>query len=142
MQRVFVVGAGLMGRGIAQVCAQAGFAVTLSDIHFEQLSEARSGIESGLNKLVAKGKMTAHEAQAAKERIRYVTDLEAAREAEYVIEAVTEKKEVKFALFQELDRIVSPGVTLATNTSSISITEIAAMDHRGNDSLRHGAGAT
>lgn len=130
MDRVFVVGAGLMGRGIAQVCAQAGLETTVCDVSEAQLEEARASISQGFGKLSAKGRLAPAEADAALRRLRFTTALDPVAESDYVIEAVTEQKGRKFELFRALDARARAGVTLATNTSSISITEIAAHTAR------------
>lgn len=130
IKKVLVVGAGLMGSGIAQVFAQAGFEVYMEDVVPEQLDKARASIEKMLDTLVKKAKITADEKEHAISRINAVTDLEVASQVDFVVEAATEKKDIKFAIFRELDRRCRPGVILATNTSSIPITEIAASTAR------------
>ncbi|MGI8699217.1 MAG: 3-hydroxyacyl-CoA dehydrogenase family protein, partial [Mycobacteriales bacterium] len=129
-ERVAVVGAGLMGSGIAQVAAAAGYDVTLQDVSGEALERAVAGISSSYEKFVAKERMTAADAAAARARIDSVTDLEAAGEADLVIEAVFEKLEVKREVFGELDRVCKPDTVLGTNTSAIPVTSIAAATSR------------
>jgi 3-hydroxybutyryl-CoA dehydrogenase len=129
-QNVTVVGAGLMGSGIAQVSAQAGHQVVLRDVTDDALARGRTAIETSFGRFVAKGRMTQDDATAALGRITTTTDLDAAAEADVVIEAVFESLEVKTALFADLDRICRDGALLATNTSAIPITQIAAATQR------------
>jgi 3-hydroxybutyryl-CoA dehydrogenase len=129
-QNVTVVGAGLMGSGIAQVSAQAGHQVVLRDVTDDALTRGRTAIETSFGRFVAKGRMTQDDATAALGRITTTTDLDAAAEADVVIEAVFESLEVKTALFADLDRICRDGALLATNTSAIPITQIAAATQR------------
>lgn len=127
MEHVLVVGAGLMGRGIVQVCLQAGLRVTMSDISSEQLAAAQATIRAGLAKWATKQGLAAQAAEAAWQRLASAQDLAAAKDADLIIEAVTERKDLKFKLFAQLDELSRPEITLATNTSAISITEIAAQ---------------
>jgi 3-hydroxybutyryl-CoA dehydrogenase len=128
---VTVVGAGLMGSGIAQVAAQAGHDVMLRDVGDDQLSRAVDGIRVLLDRSVAKARITADDAEAALGRIRTTTDLEeAATGADIVIEAVFEQIEVKHEVFKVLDRICKDGAILASNTSAIPVTSIAAATGR------------
>jgi 3-hydroxybutyryl-CoA dehydrogenase len=129
IKNVFVVGAGTMGNGIAQTAATSGFDVTLMDVLPEQLENARSSIKRSVEKLASKGALT-EEAQAAALGIRMVGDLEEVSEADLVIEAATENPELKLKIFRDLDRQASPGVILASNTSSISITKIGGATQR------------
>ncbi|MET7303126.1 3-hydroxyacyl-CoA dehydrogenase family protein [Embleya sp. NPDC005575] len=128
--KIAVIGAGLMGSGIAQVAAQAGYDVVLRDVTDAALERGLSGIAASYDKFVAKGRLTAEDASAALARITTTTDLEAVADADVVVEAVFEKVEVKQAVFGELDRICKPGAVLASNTSAIPITEIAAVTGR------------
>ena len=125
-----VVGAGLMGSGIAQVAAVAGHRVVLRDVTDEALARGRAGIEKSLARFVAKGGLEQAAADDALGRITTTTDLEAAADADVVIEAAFEKLEVKQEIFRELDRICRDGTVLATNTSAIPITQIAAVTER------------
>jgi 3-hydroxybutyryl-CoA dehydrogenase len=129
IKNVFVVGAGTMGNGIAQTAATSGFNVTLMDVVQEQLENARSSIKRSIEKLASKGALT-EEAQAAALGIRMVGDLEALSEADLVIEAATENPELKLKIFRDLDQQAPPGVILASNTSSISITKIGGATQR------------
>ena len=129
-QKITVIGAGLMGSGIAQVSAQAGHDVVLRDVTDEALARGRAGIEASYARFVGKGKMTQDDADAALARITTTTDLEAAADSDLVVEAVFEDLGVKTALFTDLDRICRDGAVLATNTSAIPITQIAAATQR------------
>jgi 3-hydroxybutyryl-CoA dehydrogenase len=125
-----VIGAGLMGSGIAQVSAVAGYDVVLRDVSPQATERGRGEIEASLGKFVAKGKLTEADAAAALGRIHTTTDLGAAADADFVVEAVFEDLEVKHAVFRELDKICKDGAVLATNTSALPITQIAAVTER------------
>ncbi|MDX3073210.1 3-hydroxyacyl-CoA dehydrogenase family protein [Streptomyces sp. NPDC088354] len=129
-KKLAVVGAGLMGSGIAQVSAQAGYEVVLRDITDEALARGLSGIEASYERFVAKGKLSAEDAAASLGRITTTTDLDAAAEADIVVEAVFEKIEVKQEIFRALDKIAHQDAVLASNTSAIPITKIAAVTER------------
>lgn len=129
-QRIAVIGAGLMGSGIAQVSAAAGYDVVLQDVTGEALSRGLSGIEKSLRKFEEKGRIEAGASDAALGRITTTTDLGAAGDVDIVVEAVFEKIEIKSGIFKELDRICKPDAVLATNTSAIPITTIAAVTQR------------
>ena len=128
--QVAVIGAGLMGAGIAQVAAQAGWQVVLRDISEEALARGLSVIERSTAKFVEKDRMTAAERAATLERITTTTDLEAAATADVVVEAVYEEVSVKQELFRALDGLAREDAVLATNTSAIPITTIAAATSR------------
>jgi hypothetical protein len=119
-----------MGHGIAQVAAQAGFEVLLADAAADALTRGQGKISESLEKLVAKGRMEAGEAEAAGRRVRGTTDLSDLGSAELVVEAVVERLEVKAEVLAELDRVCAADTVLATNTSSISITRLAAETAR------------
>jgi 3-hydroxybutyryl-CoA dehydrogenase len=127
---LLVIGAGLMGSGIAQVAAVAGRPVTLRDVTDEALARGVAGITRSLDRFVDKGTLTRADADAALRRIETTTDLGCASEAGLVVEAVFESLEVKAELFAELDRLAPDGAILATNTSAIPITRIAAATRR------------
>ena len=129
-QHIGVVGCGLMGSGIAQVAAQAGLKVTVREVDQKFLDLGLGRIKKFLDGGVAKGKMSADEAGAIFGRIRGVTALDALSDADLVIEAVTESVELKREVFTTLDRACPPHTLLASNTSSLSITEMAAMTQR------------
>ncbi|MBA3489709.1 MAG: 3-hydroxyacyl-CoA dehydrogenase family protein [Longispora sp.] len=128
--RLAVIGAGLMGSGIAQVAAQAGWQVTLQDLDDVATDRGRSGIEASLTKFAAKGKISQEDAEAALARISTTTELSDVAGADIVVEAVFEQLEIKQDLFRTLDKICKPGTLLATNTSAIPITQIAAVTQR------------
>jgi 3-hydroxybutyryl-CoA dehydrogenase len=131
IKRVCVLGAGAMGAGIAQVCSQAGYAVAMRDIDHKFVEAGFKRIRDPLMKRVDKGKMTVEEVEAIVSRIEGTTDLAAAvRGAQLVIEAVPEKMEVKKQVWGEADRAAAPGTVFASNTSSLSITEMAAATSR------------
>src|SRR5262249_2408092 len=119
-----------MGSGIAHVAAAAGCAVTLVDVAEPLLAKSRAGIEKNFDREVAKGKRTADEKTAALGRIRTTTDLEALSQVDAVVEAIVENEETKKTLFGTLDRICKSTAILASNTSSISITRLAAATKR------------
>lgn len=125
-----MVGAGLMGGGIAQVSAVAGHDVLLQDVSDQAVARGRDAIAASLTKLADKGRMTSEQAQEALARITTTTDLEAMADAEIVVEAVFEKIEIKTELFGRLDAICAEDALLATNTSAIPITSIAAVTQR------------
>jgi 3-hydroxybutyryl-CoA dehydrogenase len=129
-KKLAVIGAGLMGSGIAQVSAQAGYEVVLRDVTDEALARGKGGIEASYEKFVAKGKLAASQAEAALARITTTTDLEAAADADIVVEAAFEKIEIKQDIFRSLDTIVRDETVLASNTSAIPITKIAAVTER------------
>jgi 3-hydroxybutyryl-CoA dehydrogenase len=129
-KKLAVIGAGLMGSGIAQVSAQAGWDVILRDVTGEALTRGTDGIKRSYEKFVSKGKLEAAAAQSALERITTTTDLDAAADADVVVEAVFEKIEVKREIFGRLDTLVKDGTILASNTSAIPITKIAAATSR------------
>lgn len=127
---IAVVGAGLMGGGIAQVSAVAGHDVILQDMSQESVTRGRDAIAASLSKFAAKGKLSDEAAQAALERITTTTDLDAVGEAQIVVEAVFEKIEIKSEVFRRLDAVCAEDALLATNTSAIPITAIAAVTSR------------
>ena len=130
LRRVGVVGAGVMGTGIAFVCAQAGLEVTLVDVEGERVERAMTAIDSLLSKKVAEGKISEGDKVRALRRLKGATQLEALRGVDFVIEAVTEDMEVKKRVFKELDHLLPPHTIVATNTSSLSISELAAVTQR------------
>jgi 3-hydroxybutyryl-CoA dehydrogenase len=129
IKHIFVIGAGTMGNGIAQTAATSGYTVTCMDVVPDALSKARSVIAKSTVKLVEKGQLNA-EQKAAADNIRFVNDMALIGEAELVIEAATENPELKMKIFREADEKANPGTILASNTSSISITKIAAVTKR------------
>jgi len=130
IKTVGVIGAGTMGNGIAQVFAQSGFDVIVQDVAAAALDRARGTIEKSLGKFVEKGKLAAADRDAALGRLRMSTDLGALAQVDYVVEAAIEQVDIKRKLFAELDRLTRPDVMLTSNTSSISITTLAAATTR------------
>lgn len=129
INHIFVVGAGTMGSGIAQTAAVSGYEVSLMDVVPEQLARARVAITKSVDKLVVKG-IIDEKQRAAATQITMGSSLDAVSQADYVIEAATENPKLKHQIFSELDRLARPGVILASNTSSISLTKIAASTDR------------
>ncbi|MBI3166404.1 MAG: 3-hydroxybutyryl-CoA dehydrogenase [Chloroflexi bacterium] len=129
IKHIFVIGAGTMGNGIAQVAATSGYQVTCMDVQAAALEKAKATIAKSTAKLAEKGVLTA-EQKASADGIRYTSTMEAMKEADFVIEAATENPELKFKIFKDMDANAREGVILASNTSSISITKIAAVTKR------------
>jgi 3-hydroxybutyryl-CoA dehydrogenase len=129
-ERIAVIGAGQMGNGIAHVFAQSGFDVTMIDVSQEALDRGRSTIAKNLERQVKKGTIPAEDQVRILSRIDLNMELEAASGASVVIEAASEDSSLKYRIFTDLDRIAKPDAILATNTSSISITEIARRTSR------------
>ncbi len=129
IRQIFVVGAGTMGNGIAQVAATSGYQVTCMDAFPQALEKAKATIARSTAKLLEKGAITA-EQKAAADAIRFTNTLDGVEEADLVIEAIIEDPQAKFNLFAELDKRARPETILASNTSSISITKIAAHTRR------------
>ncbi|CAL9421812.1 3-hydroxybutyryl-CoA dehydrogenase [Streptomyces sp. enrichment culture] len=129
-RKLAVIGAGLMGSGIAQVSAQAGWDVVLRDVTDAALTRGTDGIKASYEKFVSKGRLAAEDAEAALARITPTTDLDAAADADVVVEAVFEKLDVKHEIFRALDKLVKDEAILASNTSAIPITKIAAVTER------------
>ncbi len=130
MSRVAVVGAGTMGNGIAHVFAQYGWETALIDVSADALARALRTIEKNIERQVKKGATTAEDGRALLGRITTSPSLDAAQGTELVVEAATENPEIKFKIFRALDAAAPPGAILASNTSSISITRIAAATKR------------
>lgn len=129
IEHIFIVGAGTMGHGIAQVAAASGYQVSLMDVVPEQLERAQKAIAKSVDKLLEKGRITEEQKDAA-QKIAVTTSLEGVPSADMIIEAAAEDLDLKFKIFIDLDRLARPGVILASNTSSISITKIAAATQR------------
>ncbi|MDV4149348.1 3-hydroxybutyryl-CoA dehydrogenase [Clostridium sp. AL.422] len=130
MEKIFVIGAGTMGAGIVQAFAQKGYEVIVRDIKDEFVERGINGINKGLSKLVAKGKMTEEDKEAILGRISGTTDLTLAEDCDLVIEAAVENMAIKKTIFAELDEICKESTILASNTSSLSITEVASATKR------------
>lgn len=133
MKKIAVIGGGLMGRGIAYAAAVAGFQVHLQDLYPEALNKAKDFIQTEMKKSAERGFLSPGEDEASFNRIIFTTDLEeAAKEADLVIEAVLEKMDIKVDVFKKLDEICPPNTVLATNTSTMSPTEIGAQTNRAD----------
>jgi 3-hydroxybutyryl-CoA dehydrogenase len=130
IKTIAVLGAGTMGNGIAHVAARSGFRVFLCDVEQRFLDRGLATIEKNLAREVAKEKITAQQAEEARKRITSTTNLVHLDASDFAIEAATEKFNIKSTLFRDLDRLLKPEVILATNTSSISITKLAAQTQR------------
>jgi 3-hydroxybutyryl-CoA dehydrogenase len=130
MTRIVVIGAGTMGNGIAHTAAASGFETTLIDVDQPILDRALSTISANLQRGVDKGKMTADEKQSVLGRINATSDMASVADADLVVEAIIENLAAKIALFEKLDRLAKPECILSSNTSSISITKMAAATKR------------
>lgn len=129
IKHIFVIGAGTMGNGIAQVAATSGYQVTCMDVMPAALEKAKATIAKSTSKLLEKGVIKAAQKEAA-DAIQFASDMSTMKDADFVIEAATENPELKFKIFKDMDANAREGVILATNTSSISITKIAAATKR------------
>ena len=132
VKKIFVVGGGFMGSGIAQTAITAGYEVTLNDLNDAIVEKAKAGIEKMLQKNVSKGRMTEEAMAAAMARLMVTADLSAAADADLVIEAAVEKVEIKKSIFAKLSDICAEDAILASNTSSISIVELASAVRNPN----------
>ena len=130
LRRVGVIGAGTMGNGIAHVFAKSGYEIVLCEVAQRYLDRGMATIRKNLEREVAKGKISTADGAATITRIRGVLNRDALADCEFVVEAATEQLEIKSDIFRDLDRICAPDVVLASNTSSISITKIAAWTRR------------
>ncbi|MEI5911388.1 3-hydroxybutyryl-CoA dehydrogenase [Bacillus albus] len=130
VQKIVVIGAGQMGSGIAQVCAMAGYDVKVQDLKQEQLDRGLAIITKNLARQVEKGRMKEEEKEATLNRLTVTLDLDCLKEADLIIEAAVEKMDIKKKIFANLDEIAPEHAILATNTSSLPITEIAAVTKR------------
>ena len=130
IKKVAVIGTGTMGNGIAQVFATKGYDVYMVDIKQEFLDKAAATIAKSMDRLIKKEKITADDKKATLDRLHTGTDLGVAKDVQLVIEAVTENLEIKLDIFKKLDEICPPDVILASNTSSLPITQLAAVTKR------------
>ena len=130
MEKIFVLGAGTMGAGIVQAFAQKGYEVIVRDIKDEFVERGLAGINKNLSKLVAKGKMDEATKEDILSRISGTTDMNLAEDCDLVVEAAIENMKIKKEIFAELDKICKPATILASNTSSLSITEVASATNR------------
>ena len=132
VKKIMVIGAGQMGSGIAQVFAQANYEVILNDLNEEVLQKSKANIEKHLARSVGKNRMSQDEKSATIDRLTYSTKLQSAEDCDFIIEAIVEDLEVKKSIFKQLDDIAKQKAIFATNTSSISITELAAGTKRAD----------
>jgi 3-hydroxybutyryl-CoA dehydrogenase len=132
IRTVGVCGAGLMGSGIAQTCASAGFNVVLMEVAQEPLAKGMTGITKSLDKFVEKGKLSQADRDATVARIKTTTDVADLKACDLVIEAIVENVEIKTKLFKALDELLAPDAIIATNTSSLCVIELAAKTKRPN----------
>ena len=130
LQTIGVIGAGTMGSGIAQACAVVGLSVTMIDVDEAAVARGRNAVSSSLDRLVKKEKLSAADKEAALNCIDGTTDYGALRKCDFVIEAATENEAVKVKILEQIDEFANPEATVATNTSSISITKLAAATTR------------
>ncbi|TET70151.1 MAG: 3-hydroxybutyryl-CoA dehydrogenase [Candidatus Aminicenantes bacterium] len=130
MKKPFVLGAGIMGAGIGQLCAQKGYEVFVTDVSEEIIGKAKEKVTRGLQRRIEKGKITQEDMDSVLSRMNWSTDLNIARESNFVIEAVFENPDLKKEIFKNLDSICSPETILATNTTALSVSEIASATQR------------
>jgi 3-hydroxybutyryl-CoA dehydrogenase len=130
VKKPFVVGAGIMGAGVGQLCAQQGYDVTVVDISDELVEKAKGKVTAGLSRRVENGKITREEMDAVLSRLNWSTGLELAGDSDFVVEAIIENIEAKKEVFQKLDSICPPGTILATNTTALSVSDIASATQR------------
>ena len=130
IQAIGVIGSGTMGNGIAQTFAQRGFDVRLVDVSAPALDKAKATIDKSLAKFVEKGTLSAADRDATLSRLHFFGSIDHLAEVDYVVEAIVEQRDAKRDLFAKLDALVRPEVVLSSNTSSISITDIAAATRR------------
>ena len=133
VKKLYVVGSGAMGSGIAQTAATHGIQVIMNDINEEFVAKGYNKIKKSLEKAVTKGRMTEEAKEEALANLTTTVSLEDAKDADFVIEAASENKEIKLGIFMQLDKICKPEAILASNTSSLPITEIAAATGRPGD---------
>ena len=129
IKNIFVIGAGTMGNGIAQVAATSGYQASCMDVQPVALEKAKAAIARSTTKLLEKGTIT-QEGKDSADKINYVSNMDTMKDADFVIEAATENPELKFKIFKDMDANAREGVILASNTSSISITKIGAQTKR------------
>ena len=130
IKKPFVVGAGIMGSGIGQLCSQQGYEVTVVDLSEDIIGKARAKVSAGLSRRVEKGKITQEEMDSVLSRINWSTDLSLADDSDFVVEAAFENIDVKKDTFGKLDSICQPETILATNTTALSVSEIASATSR------------
>jgi len=126
VKKPFVVGAGIMGAGVGQLCAQQGYEVTVVDISDELIDKAKNKITAGLTRRIEKGKITQEDMDSVLSRMSWSTDLNLASDCDFVVEAISEDINAKKEVFSKLDSVCSPQTILATNTTALSVSEIAS----------------
>jgi 3-hydroxybutyryl-CoA dehydrogenase len=132
VKKPFVIGAGIMGAGIAQLCSQKGYDVTVTDISDEIIEKARGKVAKGLQRRIEKGKITQEDMDSVLSRITWTTGLDGAANSDFVIEAALENIDLKKEIFQELDSLCAAETILATNTTALSVSEIASVTSRAD----------
>ena len=132
VKKPFVIGAGIMGAGIAQLCSQKGYDVTVTDVSDEVIEKARGKVTKGLQRRIEKGKITQEDMDSILSRITWATGLDGAANSDFVIEAALENIDLKKEIFQELDSLCAPETILATNTTALSVSEIASVTSRAD----------
>lgn len=132
IKKPFVIGAGIMGAGVGQLCAQKGYEVTIVDISEEIVEKAKGKVSAGLSRRVEKGKITQEEMESVLSRMNWSTDLDLAKESDFVVEAASENLGVKKEIFKKLDSICLPETILATNTTALSVSEVASVTSRAD----------
>jgi 3-hydroxybutyryl-CoA dehydrogenase len=130
VKQPFVVGAGIMGAGIGQLCAQKGYRVTVVDVSDEIIGKAREKVSRGLQKRVESGKIAQEEMDTVLSLIDWQTDLDLARDSDFIIEAISENMDLKKEVFRKLDSLSSPETIMATNTTALSVSEVASATSR------------
>jgi 3-hydroxybutyryl-CoA dehydrogenase len=130
VKKPFVVGAGIMGAGVGQLCAQQGYEVTVVDVSDEIVGKARAKVTAGLSRRVEKGKIAQDDMDSVLSRMSWATGLELAKDSDFVVEAVSEKMDIKKEVFKTLDSACSPETIFASNTTALSISEIASSTSR------------
>ena len=137
LQTIGVIGAGTMGTGIAQVCTLAGLSISMLDVDKQRVAHGHDAVAGGLERLVKKAKLSAAARDAALGRLHGTTDYGALRACDLIIEAATENEALKLQILREVDAVAPPGAILATNTSSVSITKLAAQPGARRSLHRH-----
>jgi 3-hydroxybutyryl-CoA dehydrogenase len=130
VKKPFVVGAGIMGAGVGQLCAQQGYEVTVVDVSDEIVEKARAKVTAGLSRRVEKGKIAQDDMDSVLSRMSWATGLELAKDSDLVVEAVSENMDVKKEVFKTLDSVCSPETIFASNTTALSVSEIASSTSR------------
>ncbi len=130
VKKPFVVGAGIMGAGVGQLCAQQGYEVTVVDVSDEIVEKAKAKVTAGLSRRVEKGKIAQEDMDSVLSRISWASSLDLAKDSDFVVEAVSENMDIKKEVFKTLDSVCPPETVLASNTTALSISEIASSTSR------------